>query len=161
MRARLTALPCFLQNSSNALSVTNVSTSFSCPDEISFCTSTISRSKILAARFQEHGPSGNLGTDAIANEDVESITGQRFFAQQVASEARVIRGSRARSMPLAISCISRVRLIRNNFRNARWDQPSVTLALIPSAPKRKRDGALRTTKSLRDLVDWFVAGQVQ
>ena len=43
--AILMALPCFRQNSSKALSVTKVSTSFSCPSEISFCTSGLPTSK--------------------------------------------------------------------------------------------------------------------
>jgi hypothetical protein len=129
-------LPCFLQNSSNARSVTNVSASLSCPTEISFCTSPTSRLKILAARFQEYGPSGKLRT-AVLSDDEEGSTGE-FLAQKLAREARVIRGSRIRNTPPATSCRKRVRLIRNNFRNARCDHPSVTLALIPSAPRRKR-----------------------
>ena len=77
------------------------------------------------------------------------------------SEARVIRGSRTRSMPVGTSCRNRVRLIRNNFRNARWDQPSVTLALMPSAPKSETNSTLRPTQALSNLIDRFVAGQVQ
>jgi len=132
----LISFPCFRQKSSKDLSVTKVSISLSCPAEISFCTSTTSIFKILAARFQGHGPSGKLRTAVLAEVD-EGSTG-RCVAQQLASEARVIGGSRTRSMPLATSCRNRVRLILSNFRNARWDQSSVTLALMPSAPSRKR-----------------------
>jgi hypothetical protein len=64
-------------------------------------------------------------------------------------------------MPPATSYRRRVRLIRNNFRNARCDHPSVTLALIPSALRRKRTARSERPKTLRDLVHWFIAGQVQ
>jgi hypothetical protein len=112
-------------------------TSFNCPAEISFCTSTISEFKILAARFQEYGPSAKAETLGAFDVDVDSVA-DRFLAYQLTSEARVIRGSRTRSVPLAINCRNRVRLILSNFRKARWDHPSLTLALIPSAPSRKR-----------------------
>ena len=49
-----------------------------------------------------------------------------------------MRGSRTLSMPFPMRYLSRAGLTRNNFRKARSDQPSVTLALIPSAPSRKR-----------------------
>ena len=116
IRAILMAFPCFLQNSSKALSVTNVSTSFSCPAETSFCTSATSKPNNLAARFQEHGPSGKLCVRELV--DPEGSTHSRF-AQQAANEARVTRGSRTRSMPSATSCRKRVRLIRNNLRSER------------------------------------------
>src|SRR5581483_288210 len=49
-----------------------------------------------------------------------------------------MRASRTLNMPLPINCLSRVGLTRSNFRNARKDHPSVTLALMPSAHNRKR-----------------------
>ena len=48
------------------------------------------------------------------------------------------RGSRTLNMPLPMKCLSLAGLTRNNFRNARWDHPSETFALMPSAPRRKR-----------------------
>ncbi len=49
-----------------------------------------------------------------------------------------MRGSRTLSMPVPMRYLSLAGLTRNIFRNSRSDHPSVTLALIPSAPSRKR-----------------------
>ena len=78
MSAMLMRFPCLLQNSSKALSVTNVSTSFSWPSEISFCTSAISIFRIFAALFQEHAPRANLPASLVTVADCGSTPGACF-----------------------------------------------------------------------------------
>src|SRR5215470_10183302 len=99
--------------------------------------SVSSRFKNLDVRFQEYPPFAKLQFTVVGRVVVVSVAGQ-FLEAQAVNEAAVTRGSRTRNMPLATRCRSRVRLTRNSFRKARCDQPSVTFALIPRAPNRKR-----------------------
>jgi folate-binding Fe-S cluster repair protein YgfZ len=71
-------------------------------------------------------------------------------AMAAASELPVMRASRTRNMPLATRYRSLARLTRSNFRNPRCDHPSLTRALIPSAPSRKRTA--RTERPRRSAI---------
>src|SRR5208337_2679165 len=104
----LTSLPCFLQNSSNDLSVTNVSTNFNWPVEIRFCTPVSVMAKSLAAPFQEYAPSSAMALLGLWPA-AESAAG-RFFSHQPANELAVMRESRTRSIPLAARYRSLARL---------------------------------------------------
>src|SRR5664279_1358814 len=138
--------PCFLQNSSNDLSVTNVSTSLSWPAEILLCiwaTVTPSRS---AARSHVY-PSAPLTRAAVTRSRVEGAKDGRFRSQNAARELADMRGSRTFNRPLPMKYLSREGRTRNIFHSARSDHASVTLALIPSAAIRKRTA--RTERSRR------------
>jgi hypothetical protein len=62
----------------------------------------------------------------------------RFMWQNAVSDFAEIRASRTLSRPFAMRYLSREVRMRSIFRSALGDQPSVTLALIPSAPSRNR-----------------------
>ena len=130
IRERLMVVPCLRQNSSKALSVTKVSTSFKLPNRNQFLNIGGLNIRIFAARFQEHGvstyPARGTGTDIAAG-----LCTIRSLLNRAVNEAGVMRGLRTLSMPVATSSRRRVRLMRSSFLNARRDQPSLTLALIP------------------------------
>src|SRR5271166_3095832 len=69
---------------------------------------------------------------------VEESNDVRILSRSTARELADMRGSRTLSIAFPMRYLSRAGLTRNNFRKARSDHPSVTLALIPSAPSRKR-----------------------
>ena len=133
----LISSPCFLQNSSNDLSVTNVSTTRSWLAEIQACTWATGTPRRFAARSHEYASSPVAKAAAILSMAEES-NDVRILSQSTARELADMRGSRTLSIPFPMRYLSRAGLTRNNFRKARSDQPSVTLALIPSAPSRKR-----------------------
>ena len=83
-------------------------------------------------------PSSPLSRAADTLSRTDSSKDARFWSQNTARELALTRGSRTLSMPFPIRYLSRAGLTCNIFRNARSDHPSVTLALIPSAPSRKR-----------------------
>src|ERR1035438_9062866 len=74
----------------------------------------------------------------------EESNDSRILSQSIASELADMRGSRTLSIPVPTRYRSLAELIRNIFRSPRNDHPSVTLALSPSAPSRKR-----TARSVR------------
>ena len=133
----LSSSPCFLQNSSNDLSVTKVSTSRSWPAEIQACICATGTSRRSAARSQEYASSPFARAAAIPSmaEDSNDV---RTVSQSSARELADMRGSRTLSIPLPMRYLSLAGLACNISRRPRSDHPSVTLALIPSAPSRKR-----------------------
>jgi hypothetical protein len=62
----------------------------------------------------------------------------RFCSIVPIAKTVVTRGSRTLNIPVPIRYRSLAGLTRNNFRSARCDHPSLTFALMPSAPSRKR-----------------------
>src|SRR5271157_436984 len=133
----LISSPCFLQNSSKDLSVTNESTSFSWPAEIRLCTWGKATPRRSATRSHENASSALFRAAATLSR-TEGSQVAPFFSQNAVSEVADMRASRTLSRPVPMRYLSRAGLTRNNVRKARSDQPSVTLALIPSAPSRKR-----------------------
>src|SRR5258708_16590045 len=128
--------PCFLQNSSKDLSVTKGSSTFNLPLQMKVCTWATVLPSRSAARSQEYASC--FAIDSLILPMLESSKQTSLPLHNLSSEWVVTRGSRTLSMPLPMKCLSLAGLTRSNFRNARCDQPSETLALMPSAPRRKR-----------------------
>src|ERR1035441_9666482 len=90
--------PCFLENSSNALSVTNVSTSLSWPTEIPLCTWATVTPSSSAARSHVY-PSSPFTRADVTRSTMEGPKDGRFRSQNAARELADIRASRTRSSP--------------------------------------------------------------
>src|SRR6267154_2697349 len=84
-----------------------------------------------------------------------------FLSRKTANEDAVMRGSRTRSIPLATRYRSLARLTRRSFRKPRCDHPSLTLALMPSAPSLKRTARTERPRRWAIFVTGFVAGPIQ
>src|SRR5271157_2807116 len=89
--ARLSSSPCFLQNSSNDLSVTNVSTTFSWPAEIQTCIWATVTPRRFAALSHVY-PSAPLTRADVTRSRVEGNKDGRFCSQNAASDFAVMRG---------------------------------------------------------------------
>src|SRR6516165_637334 len=154
--ARLISLPCFLQKPSNDLSVTNQSTSFNWPEQISSCTCATVTSRRSAVRSQENAASSEAKTAAVSSRTAADKDAA-FFSQHVAKELTVTRGSRTRKIPFPMRHRSRAGPTRRSLHKARNDHPSVTLALSHCS-KTVANCLNGTAHALGNLLDRFIPG---
>src|SRR6266498_4634441 len=90
----------------------------------------------LAVRSQEYASC--FATSALILSMAEWSKATSLLLHSLSRELVAIRGSRTLIMPLPTKYLSLAGLTRNNFCSARCDHPSLTFALMPSAPSRKR-----------------------
>src|SRR6266545_4260741 len=102
----------------------------------------------LAVRSQEYASC--FATSALILSMAEWAKATAVLLHSLSRELVAIRGSRTLIMPLPTKYLSLAGLTRNSFRSARCDQPSLTFALMPNAPSRKRTA--RTDRPRRSAI---------
>ena len=157
----LISSPCFLQNSSNDLSVTNVSTTRSWPAEIQALYLGHGYAKQVRCPFPRVSFLSLCEGRRDSFDERMGSRDARFLSQNSCQGACDMRGSRTLSMPFPIRYLSRAGLHTQHLPQRPQRPPVSDSGTHPECSEPEANRACRTAQALSNLFHWFVPSQIQ